>query len=226
VDRWSVDWNSVPVIGAAVKYTACVAAETARLRDRRSQLTREEVLAAARRLFAERGYAGTSVRDIAREAGVSPQTVYDSIGSKSELVARLNDLIDAEAGIPGLVGAMSDSDDPEYVAANSARVTRAILGHCGDILRVLVAGAAGEPDLVRVLEEGHRRHVAGARQVVERLHRLRALPRRTNLDEAGQLLAAMSDVRIALVLHDGYGWPLDRVEGWIASESRRRLLGA
>jgi AcrR family transcriptional regulator len=61
--------------------------ESSKLRERRSQLTREEILLTARRLFAERGYARTSVRDIAREAGVSPQTVYDSIGSKSELVA-------------------------------------------------------------------------------------------------------------------------------------------
>jgi len=202
-----------------------MASEPPTLRDRRSQLTREEVLAAARRLFAERGYARTSVRDIAREAKVSPQTVYDSVGSKSELVARLNDLIDTEAGIPALAASVAASDDPAYVATTSARVTRAIVAQCGDILRTLAAGASGEPDLVRVLEEGHRRHVAGARHVVERLHRLRALPRRTNLDRAAESLAAVSDFRIALVLHDQYGWPLDRVEGWIASESRRRLLG-
>jgi AcrR family transcriptional regulator len=198
--------------------------ESSKLRERRSQLTREEILLTARRLFAERGYARTSVRDIAREAGVSPQTVYDSIGSKSELVARLNDLIDAEAGVPGLVVSMSQSDDPPYVAATSARVTAAILAHCGDILRTLVSGSAGEPDLVRVLNEGQRRHVAGAQRVVERLHRLRALPPRTNLEQAGQSLAAVSDFRIALVLHDVYGWPLDRIEGWMAGESQRLLL--
>jgi AcrR family transcriptional regulator len=196
------------------------------LRDRRSQLTREEILAAARRLFSERGYARASVRDIAYEAGVSPQTVYDSVGSKSELVAQLNDLIDAEAGIPELAGAMSRSDDPTYVAATSARVTLAILANCVDIVRTLVSGAAGEPELVRVLDEGHRRHLAGAQRVVERLHRLRALSRRTNLDEAAQSLAAVTDFRIALVLHDTYGWPLNRVEGWMAGESRRLLLDA
>ena len=196
-----------------------------KLRDRRSRLTRDEILATARRLFAERGYARTSVRDIAQEAGVSPQTVYDSIGSKSELVARLNDLIDVEAGVPGLAGAMSQSDDPTYVAATSARVTRGILEHCGDILRTLVAGSAGEPDLVRVLDEGRRRHLAGAHRVVERLQQLGALPPRTNLQEAGQWLAAVNDFRIALVLHDTYGWPLDRIEAWLAGESRRLLLG-
>ena len=169
--------------------------------------------------------AKPTVNDIAREAGVSPQTVYDSVGSKSELVARLNDLLDSEAGVGALARAMSESDDPTYVAATSARVTRAIVSSCGDILRTLVAGATGEPELAAVIAEGHRRHLAGARHVVDRLHRLRALPPRTNLDKTAQSLAAISDFRIALVLHDSYDWSLDRVETWIATESRRVLLG-
>ena len=73
------------------------------LRERRAQLTHDEILRAARRLFAEHGYARTSVRDIAKAAGVSAQTVYDSVGSKQQLVAQLNDLIDAEAGIGAIV---------------------------------------------------------------------------------------------------------------------------
>ena len=73
------------------------------LRGRRAvqaEQTRLEILGAARRQFALHGYAATSVKDIATEAGVSVQTVYDSVGSKAELVRRLNDLIDAEAGVP------------------------------------------------------------------------------------------------------------------------------
>src|SRR4051812_6580443 len=104
------------------------------LRERQAQLTREEILKAARRLFAERGYSRTSVRDIAEAAGVSAQTVYDSIGTKQALVARLNDLIDSEAGIGAIAAAAAGSTDPAEVAATSARVTRSILEHCGDII--------------------------------------------------------------------------------------------
>ena len=68
--------------------------------------------------------------------------------------------------------------------------------------------------------------MAGARQVVERLHRLRALPRRTDLDQAAHSLAAVSDFRLALVLHDSYHWPLDEVETWMADQCRRVALGA
>ena len=74
------------------------------MRERQAEFTRNEILLAARRLFADRGFTQTSVRDIARAAGVSAQTVYDSIGSKQAVVARLNDLIDSEAGIGAIVG--------------------------------------------------------------------------------------------------------------------------
>ena len=74
------------------------------LRERRAELTRQSILDAARRLFAERGYSRTSVRDIAEAAGVSAQTVYDSVGSKQAIVGRLNDLLDREAGVSEIAG--------------------------------------------------------------------------------------------------------------------------
>ena len=196
---------------------------TPSLRERRAQLTRDEILRAARRLFAERGYARTSVRDIAQEAGVSAQTVYDSVGSKQELVARLNDLIDAEAGVVAIARAAAESDDPREVAATPARVTRSILENCGDIVRALVSGAAAEPELAAVLAEGQRRHLAGAGRMVDRLKDLDALA--VEPDAAVETLAVLADFRFALVLLESYGWSLDGVESWIASTSRALLLG-
>src|SRR6188768_3172461 len=139
------------------------------LRERQAKLTQDAILEAARRLFAERGYPRTSVRDIAEAAGVSAQTVYDSIGAKQALVARLNHLIDAEAGIAALARAAAESSDPREVAALPARIGRSILEHCGDIIQALVTGAAAEPDLRVPLAEGHRRHVRGAGRVVGQL---------------------------------------------------------
>ncbi len=194
------------------------------LRERRAQLTHDEILHAARRLFAEHGYARTSVRDIAKAAGVSAQTVYDSVGSKQQLVAQLNDLIDTEAGIGAIVRADLQSEDPHKVAAISARVARSILEHCGDIIHALVTGAAAEPELAAVLAEGQRRHVEGAGRIVGLLRQLDAIGS-IDPDEAVETLAAVTDIRFALVLQESYGWSLDRLEGWMADASRRLLLG-
>ena len=101
-------------------------AQPPKLRERQAELTRNEILGAARRLFAERGFTRTSVRDIAQAAGVSAQTVYDSIGSKQAVVARLNDLIDTEAGIAGIVGAVAESKDAQQVAAMPGKMASSV----------------------------------------------------------------------------------------------------
>jgi AcrR family transcriptional regulator len=194
------------------------------LRERQAQLTRDEILKAARRLFAERGYTRTSVRDIAEAAAVSAQTVYDSIGSKQALVARLNDLIDVEAGIAAIAGAAARSGDPRQVAAMSAKITRSILEHCGDIVHALITGAAAEPELATALAEGHRRHVEGSGVVVGLLRQMDALGDSIDADAAVETLAAISDTQFALLLRDSYGWSLDRIESWITVTSQALLL--
>ena len=53
--------------------------------------TREEILVAARQLFAQRGYQATTMRAIAAEAGVNAALVHHYFGSKEQLlVAAMN----------------------------------------------------------------------------------------------------------------------------------------
>ena len=51
--------------------------------------TREAILDSAERLFAERGFAGTSVRDIVRDSDSSPPSLYHFFGSKENLLVEL-----------------------------------------------------------------------------------------------------------------------------------------
>jgi AcrR family transcriptional regulator len=186
--------------------------------------TRTEILGAARRLFADRGFARTNIRDVAAAAGVSPQTVYDSVGSKRALVAGLNDLIDSETQIGALVGPVFASGDPDRLAGLPAAITRAIVEQCGDIVRTLVAGAAAEPELAAVLAEGLRRHRGGAAGVAAKLSELGALPDGSDVLAVGEGLAALTDAQYAILLVDDYGWSLDRVEEWMADACRRFAL--
>ncbi|HET9138945.1 TetR family transcriptional regulator [Actinophytocola sp.] len=65
--------------------------------------TREDILAAARRLFGERGYDGTTIRGIAAEAGVNPALVHHFFGTKDRVfVAALNLPIDPGAVVARL----------------------------------------------------------------------------------------------------------------------------
>lgn len=55
----------------------------------RNSSTREVIFEAAERLFAERGFADTSVRDIVSEAETSAPSLYHFFGSKENLVVEL-----------------------------------------------------------------------------------------------------------------------------------------
>lgn len=54
----------------------------------KSDRTRSAILEAAQRLFAERGYDGTTIRDVAAEAAIDPAMVIRYFGSKDELFIR------------------------------------------------------------------------------------------------------------------------------------------
>jgi AcrR family transcriptional regulator len=55
-------------------------------RERKKRETREAIVAAAERLFAEDGYDGVTVADIAAAAGISVKTLFTYFRSKEELV--------------------------------------------------------------------------------------------------------------------------------------------
>jgi AcrR family transcriptional regulator len=68
------------------------------------QQRREQLLAIGRRLFAEKGFEGTSVEEIAATAGVSKPVVYEHFGGKEGLYAVV---VDHE--IRRLLGAMTEA---------------------------------------------------------------------------------------------------------------------
>ena len=59
--------------------------------EERSERSREQILAAALKLFSHRGYGATSVRDIAQEAGLSKGNVYHHFPDKETIFRALLD---------------------------------------------------------------------------------------------------------------------------------------
>jgi AcrR family transcriptional regulator len=75
--------------------------------------TRAAVLAAARERFAAQGYAGTSVRGVASDAGVDPSLVHHYFGSKDDLfLAALEVKVDPrEAMAPVIAGGVDGAGE-------------------------------------------------------------------------------------------------------------------
>jgi AcrR family transcriptional regulator len=79
--------------------------------------TREAIRAAARRLFAERGFEGASMRAIAAEAGVDAALITHFFGSKANLLGAAIDWpFDPDRELPRLLSAGSDHAGGRLVA--------------------------------------------------------------------------------------------------------------
>lgn len=87
---------------------------TSPTRQSQKEATRQRVLAAARDLFDTHGYQGTTIREIARHAGVAVGSVFTTFASKGEILsevmqARLDPLYaELDRVMPHLRGSTAD----------------------------------------------------------------------------------------------------------------------
>lgn len=80
---------SLPVRGKDILKTEPLRRLRAVKRTRRGPHTRQQILDASLRLFSERGFARTTVRDIARQAGITDAAIYYHFESKREVLEAL-----------------------------------------------------------------------------------------------------------------------------------------
>src|SRR6266852_7990398 len=97
---------------------------------------RRAISAAARRLFVERGYAGTTIEAIAQEAGYAAPTVYFHFGSKAAIVGYLIDEMEAGDIVPIFQKAMQQTN-PLRMLEGTARIARISCEKWWDVFQVV-----------------------------------------------------------------------------------------
>ena len=85
-------------------------------KSRKGELTAERILDAAEELFAERGYAGTSLRDVATAVGIRIPSLYNHFESKEALYAAV-----FERDLRPVLRALSDTAVPGRDAGEPSR---------------------------------------------------------------------------------------------------------
>lgn len=143
--------------------------------------TRERILAAARQIIVEEGYARLSLERVAEQAGVARATIYYQFGSKAGLLDGLVGEMEFEARI-------HESRDQDRTFGQLLRRVTRIWEDNSDVLRSVIAVAAVEPRTGQVIG----RHDQGRRQRVAELVE--------QFDDAGKLRAERDDAVDALWL--------------------------
>ena len=121
--------------------------------------TRDALLEAARRLFAERGYEGASLRTIAAAAGVDAALVAHFFGSKAELLAAAAEWpFDPDVELPRLL-----AGGPGHVGEALSELFLRVWDDQGqrNPLLTLLRAATTEPRAARLLDEFLRTRLLG-----------------------------------------------------------------
>ncbi|WP_280268459.1 TetR/AcrR family transcriptional regulator [Nocardia wallacei] len=192
-------------------------------RQAQAHRTRAEIADAARRLFVAQGWATTTVRDVAREAGVSVPTVYAAYTNKTGLVWALVEAADLTADMSRMLTELEGTTDPGHQLAAMAGYDRRLFEHSADLIALIREAARTEPDLA----DTYRR----ARELADqtRIQVFESWPGGTlrphlDIPTAVDIFAALCNVDVYLTLTVERGWPPDRVERWWADTLTRELL--
>jgi AcrR family transcriptional regulator len=185
------------------------------LRAAQAGQTRTAVLAAATSLFIERGWNGTGMRDVARAAHVSVETVYANFGSKAELLKQAIDVavVGDTAPVP-----LAERDyfrrlgegSPAERAAATAVLLATLHQRTARLYRVLNQAAAGDPQLGQLLAGNLRDERESVRQGAIAVAG-RAVP-----DEDVDALFAILGTQVFLLLTETRGWTVPMYQSWVA----------
>ncbi|HLE15864.1 MAG TPA: TetR/AcrR family transcriptional regulator [Anaerolineales bacterium] len=115
-------------------------------REKRIAFRRLEILAAAGRLFAERGYHRTTTKDIAIEADVSEGTIYNYFTSKEDLLMGLMEQLTERMNL-GVMLSESLPEDPQDFLLLMLQNRQKYLRENGVLLQAIFSEILVNPDL-------------------------------------------------------------------------------
>ena len=139
-------------------------------RAERTGLNRDQLLAAARRVFLARGYERATLEAIAQEAGFSKGVVYSQFASKADLfLALLERRIDERAGRNEAIAKRLSGAEGVATLVRTAREQSEAEPEWRLLVLEFRLHAARDRELSRRYREAHQRTIAGVASVIEQV---------------------------------------------------------
>jgi AcrR family transcriptional regulator len=183
------------------------------LRQRQALETRRSIARAARSLFAERGYAATSIEAVAQEAGVAARTVYATFGSKKAILAAICEDWLTEAGVMETVAdGLAERDLRRRLALVAYSSRRQWESERG-VTSMLEGAAASDAEVARMLAGWKNDRARSLHAIVAGLES--DLRSGIDANQAGAIIRALTSADVYLELVVGEGWTPSEYEEWL-----------
>ena len=197
------------------------------LRAEQAQRTRAAVLDAAGRCFVERGYAATTMKDVAAAAGVSVQTVFGQ-GSKAALLLACVDraVVGDDESAPLIqrdqVVRMMTAPTKAEKLASMRDLALLSVPSIGPIFRVFTAAAAVDAELAAAWTEYDRRRYQDFSAMMETFRPW--LRDDLDVDRATDVIHTVLSEATADALISRRGWTVEQYADWLVDAFDRLLL--
>jgi AcrR family transcriptional regulator len=181
--------------------------------------TRRAVLRAAHDLFVEQGYGATTIADVARTAGVSPETIYATFKNKATLLHRVWDVT-----IGGDDDEVVFHERPEIQAMRAepdlakrfmmhARMSTATARRMTPFRLAVQAAAGSEPSAAEMLAEMDQQRLTGMGVMAAEAAKTGQLA--VSEQECRDIVWAMSDGQLWHQFVNGRGWSDEQYADWL-----------
>ena len=201
------------------------------LRADQARATRRAVVSAARDLFVELGWSGTTIDAVAARAGVSRKTVFTSVGGKAALLKLALDwaLVGDDEPVPlierPVFTEMQELTDPRALVAKWAQFVAELEERAAPLAAVLAVAADGDPEAAKVHATSERDRLGGAQFIVTRLLEIGGLRRGLAPEHAVAAALVLMDPAVHRTLVREHGWTRAEYADWIKRAAVAELLG-
>ena len=135
-----------------------------------SHTKRAKILATAREQLISSGFTGLTLDALARESGVTRQTIHNLFGTKSGVLESLFDQLALDAGMEGMRAVMQQSD-PALMLTSFVSIFTGFWLKDRPLIRRIHGLAAVDPDFGAAIEARNKRRKMAAARVIQQLQK-------------------------------------------------------
>lgn len=193
--------------------------------------TEIRLVRAASALFVERGYAATTLADVAALAGLAPRTVYVRFATKADLLLRCVGVAIAGDAEPGAISerqwmteAMTAPSLDERIR-HMAAVTAFLMDRAGPLLDAAQQAAATEPAIAAAAQAGRQETGRVLAEFWHGMHRDGLLPPQCDVAWVADTATLLAHADTYLLLRKTTTWDIATYREWL-ERTWHRLVGA